>query len=92
MFPNLNAEQARKGLTNRDVAAKLELSRVTYENRKKKGKDIPRNHTNYGIVTKCADVLRFLGQEVEIPCYGDGEYLKIPKVVIDGKETAYHNG
>lgn len=38
MFRNLDAEQARMGLTNSDVAMKLEISRVSYENKKKSGK------------------------------------------------------
>ncbi|MCR5705171.1 MAG: helix-turn-helix domain-containing protein [Eubacterium sp.] len=38
MFSNLNAEQARRGFTNSDVAEKLNISRVSYENKKKTGK------------------------------------------------------
>lgn len=38
MFRNLDAEQARKGMTNADVAEKLRISRVSYENKKKTGK------------------------------------------------------
>lgn len=38
MFRNLEAEQARIGLTNQDVANKLCISRVSYENKKKSGK------------------------------------------------------
>lgn len=38
MFRNLDAEQARNGLTNSDVAKKIGLSRVSYENKKKSGK------------------------------------------------------
>lgn len=38
LFRNLEAEQARMGLTNSDVAEKLCLSRVSYENKKKTGK------------------------------------------------------
>ena len=34
MFPNLDAEQARKGLTNQQVAAEIGLSRVSYERKK----------------------------------------------------------
>lgn len=55
-------------------------------------KDTNRNHVNYGILTKCADVLRIIGCEVKTPCYGDGDFLKVEKIVIDGKETVYHNG
>lgn len=37
MFRNLEAEQARKGLTNQNVADTLGISRVSYENKKKAG-------------------------------------------------------
>lgn len=38
MFRNLDAEQARFGFTNKQVADKLGISRVSYENKKKTGK------------------------------------------------------
>ena len=38
MFRNLEAEQARFSLTNQQVADKLDISRVSYENKKKTGK------------------------------------------------------
>lgn len=38
MFHNLNAEQARKNLSNTAVAEKLGISRVSYESKKKSGK------------------------------------------------------
>lgn len=38
MFRNLEAEQARYGLTNTDMSVKLGISRVSYENKKKTGK------------------------------------------------------
>lgn len=38
MFRNLEAEQARFGLTNQQMAEKLDISRVSYENKKKTGK------------------------------------------------------
>ena len=38
MFDNLEAEQARKRLTNQAVADYLNLSRVSYESKKKSGK------------------------------------------------------
>lgn len=37
MFRNLEAEQKRLGLTNAQMAETLCISRVTYENKKKKG-------------------------------------------------------
>lgn len=38
MFPNLEAEQSRMGLNNSKVAEKLNISRVSFENKKKNGK------------------------------------------------------
>ena len=38
MFRNLDAEQARFGLTNQQVADRLGISRVSFENKKKTGK------------------------------------------------------
>lgn len=38
MFPNLNAEQARKNFTNTEVANKLGLSRNSYERKKNNGR------------------------------------------------------
>lgn len=38
VFRNLEAEQARFGFTNQNVADKLGISRVSYENKKKSGK------------------------------------------------------
>lgn len=38
MFRNLEAEQARFAYTNQQMAEKLNLSRVSYENKKKSGK------------------------------------------------------
>ena len=38
MFRNLEAEQARLGLSNSDVAKKLGISRNSYENKKETGK------------------------------------------------------
>lgn len=35
MLPNLNAEQARLGLSNKDVADRLGITRTTYEQKKK---------------------------------------------------------
>ena len=37
MFPNLEAEQARRGHTNAFVAEKLGVSRASYEKKKKIG-------------------------------------------------------
>lgn len=38
MFRNLEAEQARLGLSNESMAEYLGISRVAYENKKKTGK------------------------------------------------------
>lgn len=38
MFRNLDAEQARHSYTNQQMAEKIGISRVSYENKKKTGK------------------------------------------------------
>jgi transcriptional regulator with XRE-family HTH domain len=38
MFRNLEAEQARKHMTNQQVAEAIGMSRVSYESKKKSGK------------------------------------------------------
>ena len=38
VFRNLEAEQARFGLTNQQMADKIGISRISYENKKKTGK------------------------------------------------------
>ncbi len=38
MFRNLEAEQHRAGMSNKDVAEYLHITRVTYEAKKKTGK------------------------------------------------------
>ncbi len=38
MFRNLEAEQARFGMTNQQVAEELKMSRASYEHKKKTGK------------------------------------------------------
>ena len=38
MFVNLAAEQARRGMTNQNVADALGISRVSYEGKKKSGR------------------------------------------------------
>lgn len=58
-------------------------------------KDLKRNCINYGIANKCADILTFLKQDVTVPCYDDSPlysdmpFIRIPKVIIKGKETKY---
>ena len=50
MFNNLEAEQARKGLTNQDIANYLEISRQSYEFKKKNG------NFKYSEITKLLDL------------------------------------
>ena len=50
MFNNLEAEQARKGLTNQDIANYLEISRQSYEIKKKNG------NFKYSEITKHLDL------------------------------------
>lgn len=48
MFKNLDAEQARNSMTNSNVAEKLGISRISYENKKKS-----RNFTTFEIKALC---------------------------------------
>lgn len=50
MFNNLEAEQARKGLTNQDIANYLKISRQSYEIKKKNG------NFKYSEITKLLDL------------------------------------
>lgn len=52
MFRNLDAEQARAGLSNEQIANYLSLSRITYENKKKTG------NFKYGEITKLLDLFK----------------------------------
>ena len=69
MFRNLEAEQARLGLSNSDVAEKLGISRNSYENKKKTGK-----FTTFEIKMLCKlfrckfDYLFQTDEEVESGC------------------------
>lgn len=51
-----------------------------------KANDVNRNHTNYGCSTCWAQVLRDMGHVVEMPVYGDNEFLKIPFISIDNEK------
>ena len=53
MFRNLEAEQARLRLTNQKVADILEISRVSYENKKKTGKFTTREIKKLCRLFKC---------------------------------------
>lgn len=48
-------------------------------------KDLERNRVNYGCVISWAQVMRDFGHDVDLPvCDNDG-FLRITKIVIDGK-------
>lgn len=52
-------------------------------------KDANRNRVNYGIATKCAEVLRLLGIEATFDAWEDDGFLKITKVKIAGKTMEF---
>ena len=55
--------------------------------------DLEQNWVNYGIATQTAKVLHRLGVAASVlGVYGDNEYLRVPAVVIEGKEIKYCNG
>lgn len=53
MYCNLQAEQARKGMTNQQVADRLHISRVSYENKKKSGKFVVKEVVELCNLFKC---------------------------------------
>lgn len=57
------------------------------------GKDLNRNHVNYGCAITWASVLRDMGHDVDVPVWEDVGYLRIPKLKIDGEVIVeYPNG
>ena len=52
-------------------------------------KDFGRNCINYGIATKCVDVLKSLRQRVSITCLEDDGYLEIERLAINGNITSF---
>jgi hypothetical protein len=61
-------------------------SRVNYYSAEK---DLERNRVNYGIANESSDILQFLKIDADAQCYEDEGFLKITKVIIDGKETVF---
>lgn len=53
--------------------------------------DINRNHVNYGETTAYANVLRKFGVDVDITVYGEGEFLRIPELVIDARVIKFEH-
>lgn len=58
---------------------------VDMMNSQAEGKDLLRNHTNYGRASVFASVLRDMGHEVDIRVYGEGDYLVSAKIIVDGE-------
>ena len=54
-----------------------------------KNKDFDTNRTNYGAASKCVNILMYLGQAVDFPCWEDDGFLKIPKVVVNDKSIGF---
>ncbi|CDX00749.1 Hypothetical protein DPCES_0862 [Desulfitobacterium hafniense] len=52
-------------------------------------KDVERNRVNYGIATTTAYVLRELGHDVQMSCWEDDGYLKIPRLTLNGDLTEF---
>lgn len=49
-------------------------------------KDIARNHVNYGVASAIQAMLQDFGHSVDLRVYGDGDYLVLDIIVIDGEE------
>ena len=54
MLPNLDAEQARKRMSNQSVADYLKLSRVSYESKKKTGRFVVKEIKDLCALFKCS--------------------------------------
>jgi hypothetical protein len=52
-------------------------------------KDLKYNLVNYGEVLQIISILNPLKIDADFQVWGDGDYYRIPKVTIDGKETVY---
>lgn len=72
MFRNLEAEQARLGLSNESMAEYLGISRVAYENKKKTGKfkyiEIKK------LLLLCNSQFEYLFAETKETAWGGEEY------------------
>ena len=66
MFRNLEAEQARVGLSNSDVAKKLGIPRNSYESKKKTGKFTTFEIKMLGKMFKCKFDYLFQTDEKEV--------------------------
>ncbi len=66
MFRNLEAEQARFGLSNSDVAKKLGIPRNSYESKKKTGKFTTFKIKMLGKMFKCKFDYLFQTDEKEV--------------------------
>lgn len=57
------------------------------------GKDMNRNHVNYGMVIAFASVVRDMDHKIDIPVWEDDGFLRIPELKIDGQTVLeYRNG
>lgn len=65
MFRNLNAEQARLGLNNTQVAERLGISRVSYESKKKSGKFTTSEAKTLCVIFSCSFDYLFASDEDE---------------------------
>jgi hypothetical protein len=52
-------------------------------------KDLARNRVNYGVALNCRSILIFLKQDAALPCWEDNGFLRIEKVIVNGKEISF---
>lgn len=64
MFKNLQAEQARKGMTNQEMADCIGISRVSYENKKKTGKFVVKEITALCLLFDCSFEYLFASADI----------------------------
>jgi hypothetical protein len=86
-----------KGVKKMDKNEELLIEKLTVDlimaandvNRYADEKDASRNSVNYGVALNCASILTFLKQTVVFPCWDDKGFLRIVKVIINGKEICF---
>ena len=64
-YPNLQAEQAKKRMSNREVAAYLGLSRNSYEQKKRSGRFIPEEVKKLLTLFNCKFDYLFESEEIK---------------------------
>ena len=66
------------------------LSDASTTNRNGANKDTKSNRVSYGYMMKSANILTFLGQEVDVACWEENGQLRVECITINGKKINLH--